>query len=79
MTKNEIYKFYESKIDDIQDEEKREKMLEKLEEIDTLLFELDSYIDEELEKQEYDELPYIDPRDACDEFNYGCCYNPSWR
>lgn len=57
MTKNEIKVFYIRKIDDIQDEVKKEELLDKLEEVDQLLFEIDSDIEEELENQDSDYLP----------------------
>ena len=47
-----IIKFYEIKIDDISDEDTREKLLEKLEEVYDMLMEIDFKIDEELENQE---------------------------
>ena len=52
MNRLEMKKYYENKIDDIQDEHTREKFLDKLEEIDDMLFELDTKIDEEVENQE---------------------------
>ena len=54
MSREKIKKYYENKIDDIADENKREELLDKLEEIDDLLFSLDFDIDEELENQESD-------------------------
>ena len=66
MTRQEIIKFYENKIDDIVDENKREELLDKLEEIDDLLFSLDFDIDEELEHQESD---YIESEEIYYEYS----------
>lgn len=66
MTRQEIIKFYENKIDDIADETKREELLDKLDEIDTLLLELEGDIDEEIENQESD---YIED-EVQDDYNY---------
>ena len=54
MNRQQIVKYYENKIDDVADEQVREKLLDKLDEIDTLLLELDGDIDEEIENQESD-------------------------
>lgn len=51
--RNKLKKYYENLIDDIEDEEKREQFLDKLEEIDDELFELDYDIKKEIENQEY--------------------------
>ena len=51
--RNKLKKYYENLIDDIEDEEKREQFLDKLEEIDDELFELDYDIKEEIGNQEY--------------------------
>lgn len=51
--RKKLYQFYENSIDDIRDENIREKMLDKLELIDDLIRELDYNIEDELEKQEY--------------------------
>lgn len=66
INKENIVKYYENKIDDIADETKREELLDKLDEIDTLLLELDGDIDEELEKQEDN---YIED-EIQDDYNY---------
>lgn len=58
MTRQEIIKFYENKIDDIADEDTREKLLDNLTE--------DVEIDEELENQEDD---YIEDEIGYD-YNY---------
>lgn len=50
--RKKLYQFYENLIDDIKDENIREKMLDKLELIDDLIRELDYNIEDELEKQE---------------------------
>lgn len=52
MSRGKIKEYYENKIDDIADETKREELLDKLDDIDTLLLELDMNIDEEIENQE---------------------------
>ena len=52
MTRNDIYHFYTNKIDDVADEDVREKLFDKLEELDEILLSLDCTIDEELEYQE---------------------------
>ena len=51
--RNKLKKYYENLIDDIEDEKKREQLLDKLEEIDDELFELDYDIKNEIENQEY--------------------------
>lgn len=51
--RNKLKKYYENLIDDIEDEEKKEQFLDKLEEIDDELFELDYDIKKEIENQEY--------------------------
>ena len=51
--RNKLKKYYENLIDDIEDEEKKEQFLDKLEEIDDELFELDYDIKDEIENQEY--------------------------
>lgn len=51
MTRQDITNFYGNKIDDIADETKREELLEKLDEIDTMLLELEIDIGKELEYQ----------------------------
>lgn len=66
MTRQEIIKFYENKIDDIADETKREELLDKLDDIDTFLLELDGDIDEEIENQKDD---YIED-EIQDDYNY---------
>lgn len=50
--RKKLYQFYENLIDDIKDENIREKMLDKLELIDDLIRGLDYNIEDELEKQE---------------------------
>lgn len=50
--RKKLYQFYENLIDDIKDENIREKMLDKLELIDDLIRELAYNIEDELEKQE---------------------------
>ena len=60
-------KFYENLIDDISDEEVRDKMLERLEAIDDEIFELDYDIEKEIENQE---IEYYDSFALEDEFNY---------
>ena len=52
MYKEKVYKYYQNQIDNINDEEKRDKLLDMLEDIDTMLFELETDIDEEIEEQE---------------------------
>lgn len=66
MSREKIKEYYENKIDDIADKTKREELLDKLDEIDTLLHELDGDIDEELEKQEDN---YIED-EIQDDYNY---------
>ena len=50
--RDKFKKYYENLIDDIADEEKREQLLDKLEELDDMIFELDYEIKEEIENQE---------------------------
>lgn len=52
--RNKLKKYYENLIDDIEDGEKKEQFLDKLEEIDDMIFELDYDIKEEIENQESD-------------------------
>ena len=52
--RDKFKKYYENLIDDIEDEEKREQLLDKLEELDDMIFELDYEIKEEIENQESD-------------------------
>ena len=52
--RDKFKKYYENLIDDIADEEKREQLLDKLEEIDDMIFELDYEVKEEIENQESD-------------------------
>lgn len=66
MTRKEIVKFYENKIDDIADETKREELFKQLQEIEDLMISLDLEIDEELEYQESD---YIED-EIQDDYNY---------
>lgn len=67
MNRSEIIRFYENKIDDIKDEEKREGLLDKLEELEDMMLELDTDIEEEIDKQE---TKYINDYDLANEFNY---------
>ena len=78
MYKNEVYKHYENMIDDIKDEEVKGKLLDMLEDIDTMLFELEADIDEEIEKQEADYLPSYKASDMIDEFNNMCRREQIW-
>ena len=66
MTRQEIMKFYDNKIDDIADKVKREEMLTKLNQLYDILFELDTEIEQELEHQESD---YIED-EVNDNYNY---------
>lgn len=52
--RDKFKKYYENLIDDIADEDKREQLLDKLEELDDMIFELDYEIKEEIENQESD-------------------------
>lgn len=49
--RKKIKNYYENLIDDIKDEQKKEMLLDKLEEIDEELLELDCDINEEIESQ----------------------------
>lgn len=66
MTRQDIIKFYENKIDDIADKTKREDLFKKLQEIEDLMILLDGEIDEELVNQESD---YIED-EIQDDYNY---------
>ena len=68
INRNTIKQYYENLIDDIEDEETREKLLDDLEEIDDLLLLLESSIENELENQESDYLP--SQNEMWDEFEY---------
>ena len=52
MNRRTIKEFYENLIDDLENEEIREKLLDDLEEIDDLLLLLEQNIEDELENQE---------------------------
>lgn len=55
MTRHEIYKFYDNKIDDIKDDSIYEKLMKKLDEAYDLLFDIDVEVEAELERQENEE------------------------
>ena len=69
MTNNEIIKYYENRIDDIENEDIKKDLLDKLSDIEDLLNGLDVDIDKELENQEADYLPsqsdYFNDFEAC--------------
>lgn len=67
--RNQLKKYYKNLIDDIQDENVREQMLDRLEAIDEEVFSLDYDIRQKIEEQESD---YIDNNILADEFNYSC-------
>ena len=69
INRNEIRRYYENIIDDIENEDVRENLLDNLEEIDDLLLLLESNIEKELENQESDYLP--SPNEMWNEFEYG--------
>ena len=69
MTRQEIIKFYENKIDDIADEKTREQLFDKLEQLNDIMFDLDTDIENELENQYTD---YDDEFGQDDEFMYSC-------
>jgi len=52
MTRQDIIKFYENKIDDVADESVREELFKELAEIEEYLESIDNRIDDELENQE---------------------------
>ena len=68
INRHEIRQYYENLIDDIENEDVREKLLDDLEEIDDLLLLLESNIEKELENQESDYLP--SQNEMWDEFEY---------
>ena len=68
MTAKEIYKYYELMIEDVEDEEKKDELFEKLEKIDDLLRPFEKELNAELDKQD-DMLPYYNPSDMANEFN----------
>lgn len=54
--RKKLYQFYQNLIDDIKDEDIREKMLDRLEEIDDEIFELDYDVRARIEiQEEYEE------------------------
>ena len=57
INRRNIKEFYENIIDDIENEDERDKLLDDLEEIDDLILLLESHIEEELDKQDDDCLP----------------------
>jgi hypothetical protein len=57
MNRVEIIKYYDNMIDDIADEELREKLTDELTEIDEQLFSLDCEIEKAIDEQEADYLP----------------------
>ncbi len=66
--RSKLKKYYENLIDDIEDEEVREEMLDRLEAIDDEIFELDYDIRARIENQECRELPTAYEQDV--EFMY---------
>lgn len=66
MTRQDIIRFYENKIDDIADENVRKELFKQLAEIEEYLEAIDIKIDDELEKQEDD---YIEDEIGYD-YNY---------
>lgn len=69
MYKDKVCEFYKNKIDDVKDEEVKEKLLERLEAIEDDLFLLEMDIDEEVENQE-DVFEFQEDGVLADEFNY---------
>lgn len=71
MTIKEIIKYYENRIDDIEDGDIKKDLLDKLSDVEDLLNSLDIDIDKELENQEADYLPsqsdYFNDFEACRE------------
>lgn len=66
--REKLKKYYENLIEDIEDEEIREVMLDRLEAIDDEIFELDYDIRTRIEEQERTELPTAYEQDV--EFMY---------
>lgn len=61
MNREKTIRFYENMISDIRNESLREELLEKLEEIDTLILDLEMAIEDEVEYQDNhieDEIGY---------------------
>ena len=67
--KEKFKSYYENLIDDIKDKSVKDKLLDKLEDLDDEVFMLDCEISEELENQKNE---YIDEFGLQDEFNYSC-------
>lgn len=51
MTRTEIYDYYESKINNIEDEDKKDRLYELLEELDEFLYGFEIAIRKEIEKK----------------------------
>lgn len=69
MNRQEIVRFYENKIDDVKDENKREELYKELTDIENMMISLDGEIDKELKEQETE---YIDEYALANEFNHSC-------
>lgn len=69
MNRIEVIKHYDNMIDDIENEELRDKLREELTEIDEKLFSLDCEIEKAIDEQEADYLPSYNPHDMANEFN----------
>lgn len=67
--RHKLKDYFTNLIDDVKDEDVRNKLLDRLEAIDDEIFELDYDIRYEVEKQGSD---YIDNNILADEFNYSC-------
>jgi len=60
MKKSEILKHYRNRIIRIQNEETKDELLDRLEDLDDILRELDTKINEAIELQEFGENPSME-------------------
>lgn len=70
MNASEIYKYYENRIDDIEDEETKKALYQRLEDLDTALVYIESDLDKAIEEQNDMKYPDYDYQAEADWFNY---------
>lgn len=73
MSPNEIYKYYENRIDDIEDEEAKNALYQRLEDLDTALVFIESDLDKAIKEQNERKYPDYDYQAEADWFNYHNC------
>lgn len=70
MNANEIYRYYENRIDDIEDEDTKEALYQRLEDLDTALVFIESDLDKAIKEQNEMKYPDYDYQAEADWFNY---------